>query len=59
MNERRLSPRASVLSFVVTTVVAVAGAVSLFVLLDPRAQAFWAGRLSELFVAARGLFGAR
>jgi hypothetical protein len=59
MNDRRLSPRGSVLSFVVTTVVAVAGAVSLFVLLDPRAQAFWSGRLSELFAAIRGLFGAR
>jgi hypothetical protein len=59
MSERRLSPRASLLSFVVTTVVAVAGAVTLFVLLDPRAQAFWSGRLSELFAAVRALFGAR
>jgi hypothetical protein len=59
MNERRLSPRASVLSFAVTTVVAVAGAVSLFVLLDPRAQAFWAGRLNDFFALIRGFFGAR
>jgi hypothetical protein len=59
MQERRLSPRGSVLSFVATTVLATAAAVGLFVLLDPRAQAFWAGRFGELFAAIRGLFGAR
>jgi hypothetical protein len=59
MNERRLSPRASVLSFVAATVLATASAVGLFVLLDPRAQTFWAGRFGELFASIRGLFGAR
>jgi hypothetical protein len=46
-----------VLSFVATTLIATAGAVGLFVLLDPRAQAFWANRLGELLAAVRGLFG--
>jgi hypothetical protein len=59
MEQRRLGPRSSVLSFVATTVLATAGAVTLFVLLDPRAQAFWSGRLGEFFAAVRGLFGAR
>ncbi|HUQ41471.1 MAG TPA: hypothetical protein VM052_03110 [Candidatus Limnocylindrales bacterium] len=59
MNERRLSPRASLMSFAATTVLSTAAAVGLFVLLDPRAQAFWAGRLGEAFAAIRALFGAR
>lgn len=57
MNDRRLSPRASVISFVATSVLATAAATGLFVLLDPRAQAFWGGRLGELFAAIRGLVG--
>lgn len=57
MAQRRLSPRGSVISFVVTTAVATAAAMGLFVLLDPRAQAFWAARISELITALRGLVG--
>ena len=57
MAERRLSPRGSVISFVVTTLIATAAAIGLFVLLDPRAQAFWGTRLGEMFAAIRGLFG--
>ena len=57
MEERRLSPRASLVTFVATSAIATAAAIGLFVLLDPRAQAFWAGRLGELFAALRGLFG--
>lgn len=57
MNQRRLSPRASVLSFAATTILATAAALGLFVLLDPRAQAFWAGRFGELLSAIRGVFG--
>jgi len=57
MNDRRLTPRASVISFVATSVLATAAATGLFVLLDPRAQAFWGGRLGELFAAIRGLVG--
>ena len=57
MNQRRLSPRASLLSFAATTILATAAALGLFVLLDPRAQAFWAGRFGELFATIRGAFG--
>lgn len=57
MNDRRLTPRASVISFVATSVLATAAATGLFVLLDPRAQTFWGGRLGELFAAIRGLIG--
>lgn len=57
MAERRLSPRGSVVSFVLTTVIATAAAVGLFVLLDPRAQAFWASRLGDVFASVRALFG--
>jgi hypothetical protein len=57
MAQRRLSPRASVISFVLTTAIATAAAMGLFVLLDPRAQAFWAARISEFITALRGLVG--
>ena len=56
MSERRLTPRASVISFVATSALATAAAMGLFVLLDPRAQAFWSGRLSDLVAAVRSLF---
>ena len=59
MNDRRLSPRACVLSFVITSALATAGATGLFVLLDPRAQAFWGSRLSDLVNAVRALVGLR
>ncbi len=45
------------MSFVATTLIATAAAIGLFVLLDPRAQAFWGNRLGEMFAALRGLFG--
>lgn len=57
MDQRRLSPRASVVSFAATTLLATAAALGLFVLLDPRAQAFWGGRFGEFFAAVRGVFG--
>ena len=57
MDRWRLSPRASVVSFAATTLLATAAALGLFVLLDPRAQAFWAGRFGELFAAIRGALG--
>jgi len=57
MNDRRLSPRASVLSFVITSALATAGATGLFVLLDPRAQAFWGSRLSDFVNAVRAMVG--
>ncbi|MGH2451024.1 MAG: hypothetical protein ACRDGE_07110 [Candidatus Limnocylindria bacterium] len=46
--ERRLSFRSSVVSFVIVLAVIVAAAATLLVVLDPRAQAFWAARLGEL-----------
>lgn len=57
MSERRVSARSSVLSFVVTAAVATAAAMGLLVLLDPRAQAFWATRIQEFIAAVRGLVG--
>lgn len=57
MTDRRLPARASVLSFVVITAVATAASTGLFVLLDPRAQAYWAARWEALVGFARGLFG--
>ena len=57
MTERQISGRSSVISFVVTAVVATAAAPGLFVLLDPRAQAFWAARIQEVITAVRGLLG--
>lgn len=56
---RRLELRASALSFVATCAIATAAATGLFVLLDPRAQSFWAARFGELVAAVQGLFGAR
>ncbi len=53
MTERRLSARASVISFVVTAAGATGAAMGLFILLDPRAQAFWAARIQELITAVR------
>ncbi len=55
----RLTPWASILSFVATAVLATAAATGLFVLLDPRAQAFWGTRSAELVNAVRGLLGLR
>ncbi len=57
MNERRLSARGSVLSFVTTSALATAAATGLFVLLDPRAQVFWAARFAEFLESLRGLVG--
>ena len=57
MTERKFTPRGSVISFVVTATVATAAAMGLFVLLDPRAQAFWSARIQEFLAALRGLVG--
>lgn len=57
MGERRLSARGSVISFVATLMIATGAATGLFVLLDPRAQAFWAARIQALIQAVRGLVG--
>ncbi len=60
MDDRRgLDSRASALSFVATCALATGAATGLFVLLDPRAQAFWAARFQELVTAVQTFFGAR
>ena len=56
MADRRLTPRASVISFVVTSALATAASIGLFVLLDPRAQAFWSGRFTDLVNLVRSFF---
>ena len=56
MNDRRLTARASVVSFVATSALATGAAIGLFVLLDPRAQAFWSGRLGDLVSLVRSFF---
>ena len=58
MDDRsRLTPRASVLSFVLTSALATAVSLGLFVLLDPRTQGFWGGKVSDLVRSVRSLFG--
>jgi hypothetical protein len=42
---------------VVITAVATSLATGLFVLLDPRAQSYWAARWEALVAFVRGLFG--
>lgn len=59
MDDKRLPPRTSVFSFVATSALATLAATGLFVLLDPRAQAFWGQRFGDLVSAVRALFGAR
>ena len=56
MSERQLSPRASLISFVATSAIATAAATGLFVLLDPRAQAYWGGRLNDFVTLVRAFF---
>ena len=56
MSERPLTPRASVVSFVATSAIATVAATGLFVLLDPRAQAYWGSRLNDFVTLVRGLF---
>jgi hypothetical protein len=56
MNDRRLTPRASIISFVATSAIATTASIGLFVLLDPRAQAFWSGRFGDLVNLVRSFF---
>ncbi len=52
--DRRFSFRSSLVWFVLLSAIVGAAAVGLLVLLDPRAQAFWATRWEELATAVRG-----
>jgi hypothetical protein len=54
-DRRGFSFRDSSITFAFMTMVVAALAVGLLVLLDPRAQAFWGAKLSDLGTAARAL----
>ena len=54
---RRLTFRTSVISFVLMSALVVALAMGLLVLIDPRTQEYWSGRLGEFFAAVRALVG--
>lgn len=50
---RRLTLRASVVTFVLMTGAIIVAAAALFILLDPRTQAFWTARWDELSALVR------
>ena len=50
---RRLTLRASVVTFVLMTGAIIVAAAALFILLDPRTQAFWVGRWNDLSALVR------
>ena len=54
-DRRPFSFRDSSITFAFMTVVVATVAVGLLVLLDPRAQAFWGAKFSDLGTAARAL----
>jgi hypothetical protein len=53
----RVGFRSSALAFAVMAGVVTLSAMGIFVLLDPRAQAFWGTRLGETVDWVRSLFG--
>ena len=53
----RVGFRASAVAFGLMTGVVTLAAMGIFVLMDPRAQAFWAGRAGDAITWARSLFG--
>lgn len=53
----RLSLRGSLVLFVLMSAAVSAAAMGLLVLLDPRTQAYWGGRLGDLLAFLRGLVG--
>lgn len=54
---RRLSLRGSLVLFVLMSAAVSAAAMGLLVLLDPRTQAYWGGRLGDLLAFLRALVG--
>ena len=53
-HERRIGFRDAAIGFVLMTALVVLAATGVFILLDPRAQAFWGTKLSELIALVRG-----
>lgn len=53
----RVGFRASALAFGLLTGAVTLAAMGMFVLLDPRAQAFWGGRAQDAIAWVRSLFG--
>lgn len=49
--------RSSAITFVLMSVGVMALAMALLVLIDPRTQAFWSGRLADLIAWLRSLVG--
>ena len=54
---RRLSFRVSVVTFVLMSALVVALAMGLLILVDPRTQEYWSGRLGDLMAWLRALVG--
>ncbi len=54
---RRLSLRGSVITFVLMSALVVALAMGLLILVDPRTQSYWGGRLGDLLAWLRALAG--
>jgi hypothetical protein len=52
----RIGFRGSTVAFGLMTGIVTLGAMGIFVLMDPRAQAFWASRLGEAASFVRSLF---
>ena len=52
----RVGFRGSAIAFGLMTGAVTLAAMGVFVLMDPRAQAFWAARVSEAFTFVRSLF---
>lgn len=53
----RVGFRSSAIAFAIMTGAVTLAAMGLFILMDPRAQAFWAARIEEAVVFVRSLFG--
>lgn len=52
----RVGFRRSAIGFAIMTGAVTLAAMGLFVLMDPRAQAFWGARIGDAINAVRGLF---
>lgn len=55
--ERHTGFRASAVGFVLMTALVAVAATGVFILLDPRAQAFWGAKFGELLAVVRSVLG--